>query len=206
MEFATGTSLISSGCLNPQAYTCLRSFILPDGTVVAGDVQFEGENGIVISTEYIDLVPVLRFDAIGVPDLPDCICQSKPLEYLSACQTGVGGALMIDQTDNIIGLATPYTLQEFCAANDPTAILNAARANGCNPPIPVPCTPPPAHDCVCIDRHYADYYIWPVSDTVGVMPVILQPSVADQLPSPNPINLPARPRQGLKLYLKGVTP
>jgi len=211
MEFDAGVSELSSGCVNPQSYACLRSFVLPDGTTAAADVVFEGESGVTIITEYIDGVPVLRFDAVGVAAAPDCTHLGDPVKCIRTSQTGSGGALMIGQVENIIALDTAFTLQELCVLKKhmpDTSGKLPTNEDACETPQPpVPCTPPvppvPA-STQCPAISYQDYFIRPIGDTIGIQTVIVPPSVQDQLPSSNANALPARNKGGLKLSIKGA--
>lgn len=212
MNFTQGSAPLSQACVNAQMYDCLSGILLPDGTLVSGDIVWEGEDGIRITTEYIDDVPVVRFDAIGTSDLPACLPLTPPIKCIKVAQTGTGGALMISQDENIISLATPYALQDFCGKfqvlPDSSGKLPLGK-DACTVVPPEPCTPPEPHTGNCPALTYADYFVWAASDTLAVSlvqqdPIFSQQAVADQALADNGVSLPARPRQGIRISLKGA--
>jgi hypothetical protein len=169
---------------------------------VTGDVEWEGENGILITSEYVEGAPVLRFDAVGVPT--DCGLGS-PVKCLKTSQVGEGRALVIEQEENVIVLTTPYTLPELCAADSelPDGEGNLPDDEDmCNPPVPPPCTPPPPHSHPCPLEHYSEYYIWPDGDTISVN--VTEWASGDLAVTAQGGQLPARPVQALKFYMKGI--
>lgn len=202
----------TQNCVIPQNQNCVTAFKLPDSTIVSGEVVFEGENGITVSTEYdLDGTPVLRFDAIGVPDTPDCLPLGEPITCIKVAQSGTGGALIISQTGNIITLATQYTLADVCAKFNKLPDQNGnlpMNRDACQPPVPpIPCTPPEPFSGNCPSAKYQSYYIWPISDTIGINIVVIDPVFTMQslLTESDDNGLPPRSKQGLKLFLKGVS-
>ena len=212
MHFTAVVAPLAQACVCTQNYNCLNGILLPDGTLLTGHIFWEGEAGIKVSTEYMDGVPVIRLDAIGVSDLPACLPLTKPLKCIKVSQVGSGGALAVAQVENTILFSTPYSLQDVCGM---FAVLPDNEGNlpvdkdACLPPIPVVCPAPPPFTGNCPVESYAEYFIWPNKDTIGISlvqsePVFTQDSASEFALANNSINLPPRPRQGLRLYLKGV--
>ena len=211
MAFTRTAASFAQACVAPQAYSCLSGVLLPDGTFLGGQIYWAGENGIQVTTEYIDGTPVIRIDAVGVSAVPACLNLGPPVTCINVQQTGTGGALMISQTENMILLATPYMLQDSCAAAQtlPDSGGNLPMpGNSCTPVPPVPCTPPaPSPMTGCPSQPYSAYYILPMTDTIGIS-LVTQPAAVTQESLElsalgGSFDLPPRPRQGLKLYLKG---
>ena len=211
LTFPEGSAVLSPDCTEPQTYDCLEGLLLPDGTLVSGDVVWEGENGITVTTEYVDGVPVVRIDAVGDPD-PDCGGLTPPIKCIRASQVGTGRPLLISQTESIIMLGTPYTLQEFCAmfpyVPDEDGKLPVSD-DACTTPPVVPCIPPDPTTYACPTEPHKDYYLWPMSDTIGLELVELLPVFDPASQALNaglniPGSLPPRAKQGLKIFMKGA--
>ena len=208
MTFEPGATPLSADAVVPQTYGCLNGILLEDGTLVTGDVLWEGENGMTVSTEYLDGVPVIRFDAVGVPEDP---CgMGTPIRCLKVAQIGTGRALIIGQTGNIITLTTPYVMAELCATK---SLLPDEDGNlpddgdACNPPTPVPCIPPVPHSGTCPATHYTSYYIWPAGDTIGtsIIEWLSGQSQSDPLTmAQGGAQLPARTNYAIEIFMKGA--
>ena len=210
--FVQSAASFAQACVAPQVYDCLGGVLLPDGTLVSGQIFWEGENGIQVTTEYIDSVPVIRIDAVGTTELPACLPLTAPVKCIKVQQIGTGGTLMISQDENVISLATPYMLQDFCGMfptlPDSEGHLPIDR-DVCIIIPPVPCTPPAPFTGICPTGSYPDYFIWTLTDTLGVAlvqqdPVFSQESASQFAIDSNGVNLPLRPKQGVQLFMKGV--
>lgn len=212
--FIQESSGLAQTCVAAQNYGCLNAVLLPDGTLLTGQIYWEGENGIRVSTEYLDSVPVIRFDALGVAEFPECLPLTPPVKCIKVSQTGAGGALMINRSSNIITLGTPYTLAAVCHREKGSRLPDAdgnlpLNTDACDTPEVVPCEPPDGHEGSCDGQQYNQYFLWPLEGTVGVLrvqqdPIFDQASAAAYAESGNAINLPLRPKQGLKIFMKGA--
>lgn len=212
--FTQEASGLAQACVAAQNYSCLNAVLLADGTLLTGQIYWEGENGIRVNTEYLDGIPVIRFDALGVAEFPDCLPLTIPVRCIKVNQTGSGGALMINRSSNIITLGTPYTLAAACHRKKEAGLPDAdgnlpMSADACETPEVVPCDPPEGHEGYCDEQQYNQYFLWPLQDTVGVLrvqqdPVFDQASAASYAESGSAINLPPRPKQGLRIFMKGA--
>lgn len=212
MRFIEATAPIAQACIFAQNHNCLNGVLLPDGTLLTGQIFWEGENGVQVTTEYLDGVPVIRLDAVGISELPSCLPLTDPIKCIKVQQTGTGGALAISQVDNTILFATPYALQDFCGMfpmlPDSDGNLPISK-DACIPPIPIVCPAPPPFTGICPSLRYADYFIWPATDTIGLSLIQSEPAFSQETATAfalasGGVNLPPRPKQGIKLYMKGV--
>ena len=153
---ATRTFQPTATALTPTAFVPLnqvgvRGIILPDGTLVTGNVTFEGQDGVMVSTIQAGSIQILRVDVVGVaaPDAQQCGTLGAPICQVTAVRSP-GSAFVISQYD-------PYTLaltlngvslDQICAAStnqqraaiQPVAPAQPYRA-GHDACLPVP--PPP---------------------------------------------------------------
>ena len=129
--------------LVPTAFTSItqvgvRGILLPDGSVVTGDVTLEGTEGIQITSSIRGSQMFLRIDAVGVP----------PTTYLgpAVCtivveQSADGNFAVSQYDDNTVAITLPnMELDSMCAAK--TAQFRKSTTDPCNPGPPVPPVPP----------------------------------------------------------------
>lgn len=204
---------LASDAVSPQLQKGLRGFILPDGTVVAGDVVFEGVNGIKVTAEIdVDGVETLRFDALyeGDPD-PPCLELPPPVKCVKVSQTGSGGVFAIAVDGNTINIGAPYELEDLCRVKKEKklpdegggmprgkrwkdaldALCDPQPEPQCDPPVSVPPT------TIC-ER---DMFVNPTSSLYGIA-TLEEPGVPA---FDGYITLPERPQQGIKLFIRGLT-
>ena len=114
----TADALFCPTCLISLAQTGVRGYLLPDGTLITGDVVFTGQDGVLITS--IADGSVLRFDIIGTVDpLPElCDDGGPPICVIDAVRLpgspfiiGAGG----DANTLVIG-TFGYDLDDVCAA------------------------------------------------------------------------------------------
>jgi len=203
---------LASDAVSPQLQKGLRGFILPDGTVVAGDVVFEGVNGIKVIAEVDENgVETLRFDALyeGDPD-PTCIELPPPVKCVQVSQTGSGGIFAITVGGNTISIDAPYELKELCRVKKDRKLVNEggemprikkwkdALDALCDPPPEPPCSPPePVPPTTICER---DMFVNPTSSLYGVA-ALEEPGIPA---FDGYITLPERPQQGIKLFVRGL--
>jgi len=191
----------------PTAYTALnqvgvRGFLLPDGTLITGEVEFEGANGIAITTTDTSSGSpsgVLRIDVIGVaPVVPDddCTDEGCTTDITEVCIERVAGsefdATKID--DYTIALTTrTLTLDDICAASQRLRMpeINADGESGTLPPVePDPCdTSVPVVPAVVVDT---DDYTFCVAVKNSLL-FLTTPSTPDYV---NPIYIRALTQMG----------
>lgn len=115
----------------------VRGFLLPDGSLVTGDVVFEGENGVRVTSYVTDTgVNTLRFDIIGEapPDTDNCAtAEIGPPITTIAIEQALGSAIVVSEYDvGVLALTYPgKSLTELCAAT-----RNIYRPNNTDPCAP----------------------------------------------------------------------
>ena len=96
--------------------TGVRGIVLPDGTLRVGDVVFEGQSGVTVSSGH----GILRVDAVGVasPDAEDCGHLGQPI-CLIEVRREPGSAFVVSKYDQYtLGLAlNGPSLDSICAAS-----------------------------------------------------------------------------------------
>lgn len=191
----------------PQVQEIVRGFILPDGDVVTGDVQFVGQDGITVTTESTDAQKV-RFDALyeGDPDV-SCVELDPPVKCIEVVQTGSGGVFAVALSGNILTIDTAYQLEDVCGVKrdrkmpreDGTLPL---RSDPCADEEPeVPCAAP---DVVGPLTHCGgELFISIVSSLIGTE-VLSEPGIPAYGGFKGLESLPERPKQGLRLFMRGM--
>jgi hypothetical protein len=236
LTFNADATPLCAASVFQQMQESVNGFVLPDGTVVSGEVTFAGIDGLRCVT-YVDSdgVKVLRFDAVGVPDVPDCVDLPDPIRCIDVSQ-GVNSNLTISRTDNRILIGHRTSLADVCTnkdrlpADDGTLPLNppcdpcwcvtGGELGPCNPICPTgpDCTgatgPGPAGPCPDDPQ---DYYISVVDDLMTLTPdpgVAREPvgytnmslRIQQNVQEQHAKRLAARAAQGVKLALRGVSP
>lgn len=138
------TTLCPAACV-PILQAGVRGFLLPDGTLVTGDVVFAGENGVSVSSYADDGRPTLRFDINGVPppDAVDCgnTAMGPPITGIVVEQVAGAGIVVSGFDEGVLALTYPAkSLTELCAGT--RAIYRPSAYDPCGPaPEPSPQTP-----------------------------------------------------------------
>ena len=234
--FNADATPLCAACVFQQMQESINGFVLPDGTVVSGEVTFGGVDGLRCVT-YVDGagVKVLRFDAVGVPDIPDCVDLPDPIRCIDVSQ-GVNSNLTISRSGANILIGHRSSLADVCTnkdrlpADDGTLPLDPP----CDPcwcvtgDVTGPCEPicPTGPDCTGATgpgptgpcpTGPENYYISVVDDLMtltpdpGVAPVGMTYTnmtlrAAQIAKDQTAQHLAARAAQGVKLGLRGMTP
>lgn len=115
----------------------VRALLLPDGTIVTGDITFEGQDGVLVTSTVNGSGNVLRFDLIGLtPPSPETCNQDVPICTLKVEQEATstivvsryGGALALTLKD--------LDMDTICAAAK--AALRPQDNDACDPAPPPP--------------------------------------------------------------------
>jgi len=192
----------------PQSQTCVRGFRLPDGTLITGDVEFVGIDGLVIIAE--PELNAITFNAVGKPDPPSCVELCGPVKSVTVQQIGLGGVWAINFTEEgVLSLDAAYGLEDVCEERRSLVLptdgkLPNVTKDQCeegegedDPEIdpPAPVDPVTAY----VNR----ISVLPVSDLVG-LEVVEEPGMPAYPAHAGLPALPERPRQGLKIYMRGL--
>lgn len=107
--------------LTPTAFVLVnqvgvRGILLPDGTLMTGDVTIEGRDGVLVTSRIEDDQSILRVDVIGVPPVDAGDCGSTPPICTIEVQRLPGSVVMISRyDDNTLALTVPgITLDGIC--------------------------------------------------------------------------------------------
>jgi hypothetical protein len=170
----------------------VRGFILPDGTVVTGDVVFEGQDGVQVTSENtIDGIPQLRIDILGVPDNPTGCTDICDYIRTLCFEREAGSAIDFSQYgDNVLALyGSCYDLTDICLNQ---RLRRLPNVDGILPYKDDICTePPPDPPVPCPDE--PDEICFDIVDT-GPYFIITNPSALD---STNPIAIQLLQQLGL---------
>lgn len=206
LTFESHALPLAPAAVIPQVQNCVRGIQLPDGTVVTGDVEIIGVNGIVV--EHDVAANALTFSAIGEPNGPECVTLPPPVQCVEVLQTGTGGTFAVSFVDDVLYLDTSLTLEEICAAkksvvlpDEDGQVLNR-RGDPCEEEPEVPCEPPAPVDPIssCTMRSLR---IVPVSSLIGMLG-IEEPGIPAYAGAEGLDALPERSKQGFKIYMRGL--
>lgn len=191
----------------PQVQECVRGLLLPDGTLLTGDVVLTGIDGIVITTEITAQGQLVRFDALGESTEVDCIDLPPPIECVEVQQVGSGGVFAVELNGNVLNIDTSYQLEDMCQAKKDRKMPDEEGKlpldkDVCGDPVePEPCDTPVAIDPV--SSCDTALYINVVSTLLGVE-LLDEPGMPAVDTNGGLTTLPARSRQGLKLFVRGL--
>ena len=156
--FTATATLFSVDVMTPILQEGVRGFLLPDGTLMTGDISWFGNGGITITSNWVNGTPVLTFNMEGQPDpLPEeCDGDGPPICGIHVVRYA-DSPIQVSQIDqNTLALSTfNYDLDDVCAAkkarylpdadgNLPT--LPADTDTPCHPTPVTPVTPPTDSD------------------------------------------------------------
>lgn len=214
--FAEDAAPLCQACVLQQVQESVNGFLLPDGTIVSGNVIFAGVDGVrIVTYTDVDGVRVLRLDAVGVPDVPDCVDLPDPIKCIDVRQAEESDlTISRDGAHILIGhrseLAEVCTNRDRLPADDGTLPLNTP----CDPCATWPCPPegpcppvPPGPGPGSCPPDPQRYFISVVGDLAIIEPhfgagMAAQVMIDDAASG----NLPAREAQGVLLRLRGVEP
>jgi hypothetical protein len=206
LTFSAANTLLSSSAVYPMNQEGVRGFKLPDGSVVTGDVEIEGENGIEVRKEFFDGQEALVIHAIGVP-VTDTCGLNTPLRCLVVDEITQSN-ITITRVDNVIQLGFRTELSELCRTDeflpDENGVLPGTPDDPCEDPV-VPPEPPPLPPVVpplpCEEDHGGKYFVVSLSDSL-----IVEKAEVEQVPTPPSLEplvdtLPPRNTGGIKLRI-----
>jgi hypothetical protein len=164
----------AAACVFPQNQVGVRAFLLPDGTLVTGDVTFAGEGGIRIDTYVENGNLVMRPMAVGVQSTDDCVDLPPPVQCLKVKQLS-GSTLTVSQGGNVISLGSRLSISDICppkAIPDKDGDLPLSHDDLCDeePEQPEPDIPTPGYEGDCPSGGSVRYFIIPVTDLLTVNP------------------------------------
>jgi len=164
----------AAACVFPQNQVGVRAFLLPDGTIVTGDVIFAGEGGIRIDTYVENGNLVVRPMAVGVPSTEDCVDLPPPVTCLKVKQLP-NSTLTVSQGGNVISIGARLAIADVCppkAIPDDKGNLPLSHDDLCeeDPEQPNPSVPTPGYDGTCPSGSATRYFIIPVTDLIAVNP------------------------------------
>lgn len=148
--FAPGATELTPTAYIPLNQTGVRGFVLEDGSLITGNVIFEGENGVVINSQ----VNTLEIDIYGssAKTLDDCGYTCGLIKEICA-KRYKDSKFMISRYDASTLAITGFnmTLDDICSAQRKTSLpdnngylpmANIPNETPCDPPV-VPPTPDP---------------------------------------------------------------
>ena len=214
LTFQSDAAPLCTACAFNQAPGAVTAFMLPDGTVVSGNVTFAGVDGLrVASYTDDDGNHILRFDAVGVPEDPPCVDLPPPATCIDVLQDDESD-LTIDRVDNHIVIGHRSMLAEVCTDKDylpdeEGVLPTEPPYDPCDPPDPPgPCPPVPPWDPPgpCPEDPQA-YFISVGGDLLSLEPFIGAPvSIAAFVDDVTANRLQPRPSQGILLKIRGIAP
>lgn len=157
-EFEPTATRFSATCWFPLAQTGVQGFMLEDGTLITGDVMFEGRGGMEIhsyylSTEWYTGRNILRFSAVGAINTinettkQDCIGEGPPIKCIRLITTKGSKLIGSDYEPGkgVIAITPRGFVQEtLCPARElPTADPKKDICDPPDPPVPEPEQPDP---------------------------------------------------------------
>ena len=149
--FEPGATVFAPAACVPVQQAGVQGLLLPDGSLMTGDVVIRGEGGVRVRTFTEGPVQVLIFDVVGVPapDLTACAADAAPAVCTLAVEQEQGSKIVAwKYDDNAIGLALANTsLDQLCAKlKAPTLPPDPDEATDpcADPVVPEPETPAPA--------------------------------------------------------------
>jgi len=201
--FSSSATMFCNTVFAPVNYSGVQGFLLDDGSLVYGNVTFQGENGLNIISEkktaswYLGTRNVLTFNAIGaIPindDKEDCL--GLPIKCIRFITTKGSKIIVSDYeqdpiTHNSLSIIalTPngFSTANLCKENKqalPDSSGNLpAKKDICNPPVPTPVDPvidPPDPDTilndftVCTERGEITFITPVVADVSNPISVII---------------------------------
>lgn len=147
-EFASSNAKFASTCWFPITREGVQGFLLDDGTLVTGDVMFEGRNGMVVHSYYLQTEwysgrNVLQFSVVGAiktideTTKQDCISVGVPIKGIKLITTK-GSKLIASQYEaGAIAISPRGFVQETLCPDKTESLPNPTPPKDiCDPPTP----------------------------------------------------------------------
>jgi hypothetical protein len=175
---SAAATTFAAACVFPQNQVGLRGLLLPDGTLVTGDITLAGEDGIRVDTTVEDGNAVIRLMAVGVPSTEDCINLPPPVKCLKIKQLQ-DSTLTISQNETaegvVIGIGARLQLSDVCPGKlvpGSDGNLPLSHDDLCDEDETQPVNPGtfPGFNGDCPASHNGRYFIIPLSDLLSVNP------------------------------------
>ena len=121
-KFLPGATALDPAAFIPLNQSGVQGIILPDGSLMTGDITIQGTDGVQCTTMILGGQQILRVDVVGVaaPDLSGCETVGPPICTITA-QRIPGSAFQLSQYD-------PYTLGLVLAGTSLDQICGASKA------------------------------------------------------------------------------
>jgi hypothetical protein len=208
---------LAPSCVFPQNQVGVKSIKLPDGSMLTGNIKFEGVDGIRLRVEN----DTIAIHAVGVAEVPDGIALPPPIKQIFISE-GADSRLTLGRDDNVLKVGHRLSLEELDSTKDklvgPGGVLPPREDSKFGTDVFDPCLPlPPDEPCgpfpatppgTQIVDHDGYFYIVSVSDLINIspatvfnIPTVIQgidPEVVDLIVR----SLPPRDQQGLKINVK----
>lgn len=209
----------AAACVFPQNQLGVRGFLLPDGTLVTGEVVIRGEDGIRADSAVEDGKFTIRLQAVGVGSSSDCIDLPPAVKCLQISQVDDSN-LTIEQKAAAGGvmleLGARVCMEDLCPDKnvpneDGELPLTPHDPCGEDPPQPTPPWPPdPGFGPVACLGHNGRYFLVSISDLLAVEPSEEPAAIGTSLEGAtleglqNIVELlPPREAQALSIRIKG---
>jgi len=133
-SFSAVATMFALSAFTPIMQAGVRGIILPDNTVMTGDIRIQGTDGVWVSSEYIDGVPTLRIDVVGVPEDPDTddagVALPPPIKRVKVTRTETSELFTYRFDLTSLGISLPgYSVDEICAAKKKNGDPFTSRAD-----------------------------------------------------------------------------
>jgi len=169
-EFTTNATRFATTCWFPLSQIGVQGFLLEDGSLITGDVMFEGRNGMEIHSYYLSTAwysgrNVLKFSAIGAiktideTDKTDCLGGGGSIKRIRLITTKGSKLIASDYEPGkgVIAITPRGFVQEtLCKVKElPSPIPSKDICDPPDPPVPEPEQPDPSiiisDVTVCVD-------------------------------------------------------
>jgi len=182
--------------LTPTAYTPIkqvgvRGVRLANGTLITGDISFEGRDGVLITSRIDGGKHILRFDVLGVPpNMEDC--GEDPLICTVVVERVPGSCFVTSKYDDytLALTANGLTLDDICAAGK--ARRRPSDMDPCAEPGPPPVPTPPGdattHRFEICDMRVGTFMVVTPSTIGNRNPIVVSPLEVATMP--NRLTLP----------------
>lgn len=193
-NFAATATRLTPTAFTPLNQVGVRGLLLPDGTLLTGNVTIEGRDGVLVTSRIEDGMHILRFDVVGVPvtDQDECKSNGQPICTV-VVQRAAGSRFLISKYDDytLALTANGLSLDSICAA------AKARRRKDDRDPCTDPLVPeeptPPGEDAeltfeIC-EMGVGTFMIVAPSTVGNRNPIAIKP--LEQSVSPNRLTAPA---------------
>jgi hypothetical protein len=182
--------------LTPTAYTPIkqvgvRGIRLADGTLITGDISFEGRDGVMITSRIDGGKHILRFDVLGVPpNMEDC--GEDPLICTIVVERASGSRFVTSKYDDytLALTANGLTLDDICEAGNARRRRDDTDPCGApsEPSVPTPPGDETTHRFEICDMRVGTFMIVTPSTVGNRNPIVVRPLEVSTMP--NRLTLP----------------